>query len=167
MHDRHAALDGGEVGDGAQVHALLRAVGAQHRKAGLAAGVNVGMVAEDAQRLCGERARRDVHHGRQKFARDFVHVRDHQQQALRGGVGRGQGACREGAVHGAGSAALRLHFGDANGSAEQVFPARSGHLVRFVRHDGRRRDGIDGGHIGERIRGVCGRRVAVHGLHFS
>ena len=54
VQEGDAALNGGQMRYGAQVHNLLRAVGAEHGIAGLAAGVNVGVVAEDAQGVGGE-----------------------------------------------------------------------------------------------------------------
>ena len=46
----------------------------------------------------------------QLLAGDLVHVGDHQQQALGGGVGGGQGAGGQRAVHRAGGAGLGLHL---------------------------------------------------------
>ncbi len=54
VQEGNAALNGGQMGHGAQVHDLLRVGGAQHGKAGLAAGHNVGVVAEDGQRVGGQ-----------------------------------------------------------------------------------------------------------------
>ena len=51
VEERHAALDSSKVRYSAQVHNLLGAVGAEHRIAGLAAGIHVGVIAEDAQRM--------------------------------------------------------------------------------------------------------------------
>ena len=82
MHERHARLERGAVRDGGHVVRLLHARGAQHRDAGLAHGHDVLVVTEDAEALCGQGARGDVEHRRRELARDAVHVRDHQQQAL-------------------------------------------------------------------------------------
>ena len=51
-----AALDGREVGDGGQVHDLLHAAGAQHGKAGLPAGVDIAVIAEDGKGVGSQRA---------------------------------------------------------------------------------------------------------------
>ena len=48
-----AALDGGQMGHGGQVHDLLHITLGQHGKAGLTAGHDVGVVAEDVQRMAG------------------------------------------------------------------------------------------------------------------
>ena len=87
-----AALDGCQVGHGAQVHDLLGVGLAQHGKAGLAAGHDVGMVAEDVQRVGGHGTGGHVKHGGHQLTGQLVHVGNHQQQALGGGVGGGQSA---------------------------------------------------------------------------
>ena len=104
------ALDGGQMGHGSQIHDLLRVVLAEHGEAGLTAGHDVGMIAEDVQRVGGDGTGGHVEHAGQQLAGDLVHVRDHQQQALRRRVGGGQSAGAEGAVDGTGSAGLRLHL---------------------------------------------------------
>ena len=56
MQEGDAALDGREVGDGGQVHDLLHAAGAQHGKAGLPAGVDIAVIAEDGKGVGSQRA---------------------------------------------------------------------------------------------------------------
>ena len=80
------------MGHCAQVHDLLGVGLGQHGKAGLAAGHNVGMVAEDVQALGGHGPSGDVEHRGQQLGGDLIHVGDHQQQTLGGGIGGGQGA---------------------------------------------------------------------------
>ena len=167
VEERHPALNGGQMGHSAQVHDLLGGVGAQHGVAGLAAGVHVGVVAEDVQGVGGHGTGGHVDHAGQQLAGHLVHVGDHEQQALGGGVGGGQRASGQGAVDSAGSAGLGLHLGDPDLSAEQVLTACGGILVGLVRHHGRGRDGVDGGHVGKRIRDMRRGGVAIHGFHFS
>ena len=93
---------------------------ASMRKAGLPAGHDVGVVAEDRQRVGGQRARRDVDDERRQLAGDLVHVGDHQQQALRGREGRGQRAGLQRAVDGAGGAAFGLHLDHLRDRAPDV-----------------------------------------------
>ena len=57
------------VRDGRHVVRFLHRVRAEHREAGLAAGHDVGVVAEDRQRVRRQRARRDVHRERRQLAR--------------------------------------------------------------------------------------------------
>ena len=93
---------------------------ASMREAGLPAGHHVGVVAEDRERVRGQRPRRDVHAERRQLAGDLVHVGDHQQQALRRGERRRQRAGLQRAVHRARRAALRLHLDD-RGTVPQRF----------------------------------------------
>ena len=53
VDERHLAGKGSQMGHRRQVHDLLDIALAQHGKAGLAAGHNVAVVAEDVQRLGG------------------------------------------------------------------------------------------------------------------
>ena len=78
---------------------------------------------------------------------DLVHVRDHQQEALRRREGRRQGAGLQRAVHGARSAALRLHFDDCRNRAPEVLLSLGGPLIRELAHVGGGRDRIDGDHL--------------------
>ncbi len=47
VQERHAALDGSQMCDGAQVHGLLWTVGGEHRHTRLAAGHNVALISEN------------------------------------------------------------------------------------------------------------------------
>ena len=107
---------------GGEVHDLLNVGLRQHGEAGLTAGVHVAVVAENAQRVGRDRTGGNVEHAGQKLAGDLVHVGDHQQQALRGGVGGGQRTGVERAVHGAGGAGFGLHLRNLDGGAEDVLP---------------------------------------------
>ena len=110
-------LDGRQVGNGSHVHALLHAGGSQLRPAGLAAGHDIGVVAENGQGMGGHGTGGDMHHAGQLRTGDPVHGRDHQQQTLRSGVGAGQGASLQRAVHRAGRTGLRLHLDQLHGLA--------------------------------------------------
>ena len=91
VHKRNAGAQRGSLGNGREVVGFLNGVGAQHGKAGLTAGHDVGVVTEDGQRMVSQRTGGNVHDERRKFAGDFVHVRNHQEQTLRSGKGGGQG----------------------------------------------------------------------------
>ena len=164
---RHAGLDRSEMRDGAKVHHFLRVGFGQHSKAGLAAGHYVGMVAENIQRVAGYRTCGNMEHARQQLARDLVHIRDHQQQALRSGVRSGERTGRERTVHNTRGARLGLHFDHLYGCAKDVFLTRGCPLVNAVCHGAGRGDRIDTRYLGKRIRHVSRRCVTVHGLHFS
>ena len=167
VDEGHPALDGGQMGHGGQVHDLLNAALGQHGKAGLAAGHHVGVVAEDVQGVGGHGTGGDVEHAGKQLARDLVHIGDHEQQALGGGVSSGQGAGGQRAVNGAGGAGLRLHLDDLDGIAEDVFQSGGGPLVNVVGHGAGRGDGVDTRHLGERIADMRRRGVAVHGFELS
>ena len=167
VDERDAALDGGEMRHGAEVHDLLHVGLCEHGKTGLAAGHNVAVVAEDVQRVAGDGARGHVEHCGQQFTGDLVHVRDHQEQALRGGVRGGEGTGVERAVHSTGRAGLCLHFLHLYGRAENVLSAGSRPLVNIVGHGAGRSDRVDSCDFGECIGYVGGRIVAVHGFEVS
>ena len=57
------------------------------------------MVSEYGESMCGEGTGRNMEDGRKHFAGDLVHVRNHEQEALRCCVGGGKHTCLEGAVH--------------------------------------------------------------------
>ena len=120
VKERNAALDGGEMCHGGEVLCFLHGTGGQHGKAGLAACHHVLMVAEDGKCVRSERAGGHVEDCGKHFARDLVHVRNHQQKTLGGGVGGGEGACLEGTVHCSRSAAFTLKLRDLYGLAPKV-----------------------------------------------
>ena len=167
VQERHFGFEGGQVRHEREVHDLLHRAGSEHRKAGLAAGHNVLMVAEDVQRMRGDRARRNVENRGQQFARDLIHVGDHEQKPLAGGVSGGQCAGGERAVHRARGAAFRLHFGKAQLLAEHVHSACGRPFVRNFRHGRRRGDRVDRRDFREGIGDVAGGCIAVdrHLLH--
>ena len=167
VDERDFAADGGQMGHGAQVHDLLHVALGQHGEAGLAAGHNVGVVAKDVQRVGGDRTGGDVEHGGQLLGRDFIHVGDHEQQALGGGVGAGESARAQGAVYRAGGAGLGLHLHHLDLGAEDVFQAVGGPLVNQVGHGAGRGDRVDRRNLGKRIGDMRRRVVAVHGFELS
>ena len=167
VQERHLCLQRGQVRDEREVHDLLNRAGSEHRKAGLAAGHYVLMVAEDVQRMSGDRARADVENGREQLAGDLVHVGDHEQEALARRVCRGERTGRQRAVHGTGGAALTLHLREAQLLAEHVDAPGRRPFVRNLCHRRGGGDGIDGRDFREGIRDVAGGGIAVdrHLLH--
>ena len=51
-------------------------------------------------------------------ARDFIHIGNHQQQALGSRKGGGQRTCSQGTMHRTGCTAFGLHLGNTHGLAE-------------------------------------------------
>ena len=161
-----AALDGGEVGDTGQIHYLLYRTFGEHGEAGLTARHDVLVVAEDAEGVAGEGAGRDVENAWQQLAGNLVHIWNHQQQALRGSVGGGEGTGLERAVNSTGGAALALHFLHEDCLAEHVLAACGRPFIDILRHRRRRGDGIDGCYFRKHIAHMrCG-LVAVAGEEF-
>ena len=167
VQERNAALDGSKVSNRREVHNFLRVGLSQHSKTGLTTCHDVGMVAEDVQCVGSNTACRYVEYTRQQLACDFVHVRNHQEQALRSGVGGGQCAGSQRTVHRTGCTSLGLHLDNLNGGAEDVLAAGSCPLVNIVGHRAGRRDRVDTRYFGKRIGYVSRSGVTVHGFHFS
>ena len=120
VEEGHARFEGGGLGDERHVHDFLDGVGGEHGEAGGARGHDVAVVAEDGERVRGERAGGDVEDRGGEFAGDLVHVRDHQQQALRCREGGGERPRLQGAVQRAGGAAFALHLDDRGHGAPDV-----------------------------------------------
>ena len=161
------AGDGGQMGHGGQVHDLLHVALGQHGEAGLTAGHDVGVVAEDVQGVGGNGTGGDVEHGGQLLGRDLVHIGDHEQQALGGGVGAGESACAQGAVDRTGGTGLGLHLDHLYLGSEDVLQTVGGPLVNQVGHGAGRGDRVDRRNFAERIGYMRGGVVAVHGLELS
>ena len=140
----------------------------QSRAKPVAAGRHdVLVVAEDGEGVGGKRPGGDVEDAGQQFAGDLVHVGEHQEEPLRGGEGRGQGAGDQRAVHRAGRARLRLQLPDLQDLAEDVFAPLGRPLVGDLPHGGGRGDRVDRGGLAHGVRHVGRSRVAVHRFHFS
>ena len=161
VHEGIPAADGGQMSHGGQIHCLLRAGGHQHGIAGHTAGHEVRMVAEDRVMVGGHHAGRNVHDAGQELAAHGVHGGDHQHQALGGGEAGGQSTGLQCAVTCAAGAGLGLHLHQADGLAEDVLFSVGGPFVGFLRHGGRRGDGIDARYLGKGIGNIGGGFVAV------
>ena len=148
--------------DQRQIVRFLHRGRGQHREADHARAHHVRVIAEDRQRLRGDRPRRHVKDARRQLAGDLVHVGQHQQESLRRRERRGQRAALQRAVHRAGRAALRLHLLDDRHLAPDVLDALGGPRVGQLRHRRRGRDRKDGADLVDAIRDVGGGRVAVH-----
>ena len=139
--------------------------GREQREAGTAHGHHVLVIAEDREGMRGERARGHVEDRCGQLACDLVHVRDHQQQALRRCESRRQRTGLQRAVDGTGGAALTLHLDDRRHITPDVRPALAGPLVRQFRHGGRGRDRIDRAHLVQAVGDAGAGFVAVQCGH--
>ncbi len=167
VEERDAALNGGQMRHGAEVHDFLDVAFGQHGEAGLTAGHNVAVITEDVQGVAGDGTGGNVEHARQQLAGDLVHIGDHQQQALGCGVGGGQSTGVQGSMNGAGRTGLRLHLLHLDGRAEDVLAALGRPLVNIVGHRAGRGDGIDSGNFGKGVGYVGSGGIAVHGFEVS
>ena len=163
VDEGNARAQSGRLRDQRAVVSLLDRSRGQRGKARAAHRDHVGMVAEDGQRLRRHGARGDVEYRRGQLAGDLEHVRQHQQQALRGREGRRQRAGLQSTVHGAGRPALALHFLHHRNVSPQVLDTGAGPFVSQLRHGRGGRDGEDGADLVDPVGDVGHRRVAVHG----
>ena len=163
VHEGHSALQRRCLGDDGEVVGLLDRPRRQECEASLPHRHDVGVVAEDRERLGCNGSRRHLEDRRGQLTGDLVHVGDHQEQALRCGERRPQGTALEGAVHRAGRATLALHLDDRGHRPPDVRPAVGGPLVGQLRHRRRRRDRVDGAELVEPERDVGRGLVPVDG----
>ncbi len=161
MQEWYARVERRRVRDGREVVRLLHARSAEHREASGPAGHDVGMVAENGQRVGGDGARRDVHREGGQLSRDLEHVGDHQEQALRRREGRRQRAGLQRAVHRSRGTRLRLHLDDVRDVAPEVASALIRPFVGELAHRRRGRDRINRDHFAHAVRDRRGRFVAV------
>ena len=164
VDERNAALDRSEMCNSSQVHDLLRVGLCEHCETGLTAGINVGVVTEDVQCVGSDAASGYVEYAGQQLTGNLVHIRDHQEKALRSGVGGGQCTGIQGAVNRTRSTCLRLHLLNLNGCTKDVLDTLCGPLVNVVCHRAGRRDRIDTGDFREGVGHICSSIVAVHRL---
>ena len=155
------------MSNGSKVHDLLHIALTEHGKAGLAAGHDIRMIAEDAQRMACDGTGGDMEHGGKKLACHLVHVGYHKEQTLGSGVGGGKSACVEAAVDSACRTGLCLHLLHLNGAAEDVLLTLCRPLVNEICHGAGRGDGVNGSHFGERICYVRRSGIAIHRLFCS
>ena len=162
VHEGHARLDGGEVRHAREVHDFLDRAGGDHAPAGLAAVIDVRVVAEDGQGMGAHGPGGHVQHGGVPLARNAVHGGDHEHEALGGRVARGERAGLRRAVDGRDGAGLRLHLHQPDGLTEDVGPPVGGPHVGLARHGRGRGYGIDGGHFREGVGDIRRGLIAVH-----
>ncbi len=167
MQEGNSRLERGRVRNQSQVHGFLHGIRAQHRPAGGATEHDVAVIAKDGERVRGQGTGGHVKSRRRQLAGNFVHVRDHQEKALRC---RERGRQRPGlqsSVHRAGRAAFALHLRHMGDGAPDIGHILRGPLIRPLAHRGRRSDGIDGDDLVQAIGNVRHRLIGVHGLEFA
>ena len=125
-----ARIEGGHVGDERVVHALLHVIAGQHSPTGLAHAHDVAVVAEDGQSVSGQSSRGNMEDRGGQLTGDLVHIRNHEQETLRGREGARQRAGLQGSVHSAAGAAFGLHFHDAGHRAPDILCAARAPSIR-------------------------------------
>ena len=166
VQEREAGLDGGQVRYGGQVLGFLNGTGSQHAETGLAAGHDILVVTEDGKGVAGQGAGAHVEHGGQHFAGNLVHVRNHEQQALRCRERGSEGTSLEGTMNGTGSTGFALHFRHFYGLSPQVLFAVGSPLVDVFCHRGGGGDRVNGGMLAEQVSDVTGGIVTITGDEF-
>ena len=165
MHRRDSAFQSGSVGDERQVLAFLYGRRAQHGKARLAAGHHVGMVAKNRKALRGKRAGCYMENRRGEFTRNLVHIRNHQEKALRCRKGGRQSSRLKCSVHRSCGTAFGLHFKHAGNLAPDILFTCRTPVVRMLGHRARRGNRIDSGDFAYLKSYVGGGFVTVNGNH--
>ena len=122
VHERDPGGKRGRLRDQGQVVSLLHRGRPEQREPRLPHRHHVRMVSEDRQSLGCNRSSRHIDDSRGQFTGDLVHVRNHQQQALRRGEGRRQRAALQGAVQSARRSTLALHFNHRRDRSPHVGP---------------------------------------------
>ena len=161
VQERHARSQGGGLRDQRQVVGLLHGCRCEQGEPRLAGRHHVRVVAEDRQALRRERPGGDVQHRRRQLAGDLVHVRDHQQQALRRGERRGERATLKRAVQRAGGSALALHLDHRGHAAPDVGATLARPLVGQLGHRRGRRDREDAADLVQAVGDADSRLVSV------
>lgn len=165
VKERNFCLQSGEVRNERKVRNFLHGCACKHCETGLAACHNVAVIAENGKRVSGQSSGRNVEYARQKFACDFVHVRDHQQQALACGESGGQSACGKGPVNCACGASFGLKLGQTKFLSEQVLCACRCKFIGVFCHRRGRGDWINCCNFAESICYVGRSIVAVNGFY--
>ena len=83
------------MGDEREILRFLHGVRGEHREARLTARHNIAVVTKNAKSLTSEGARRNMEHRRGQLARNFIHIRNHQEKSLRSREGRRERTGRE------------------------------------------------------------------------
>ena len=166
VQERNTALDSTQMCHACQVHNLLYAALSQQSKAGLTCSHNVLVVTKDRQRACCQRTCRNVEYSRQQLASHFIHIRNHQEQALRCGISSSQRTCLQRAVNCAGGTSLRLHFHQLYCLSKDILFTLGSPFVNNLSHRRRRGNRINCGYISESVRDIRSSCVAVHSFHF-
>ena len=163
MQERDARFQAGRRGDQRHVHHFLDRVRRQHAETRGPRRHHVAVVPENRQRMRRQRPRRDVKHRRGQFPGDLVHVRNHQQQALRCRERGRERTALQSPVAGARRAPLALHLDHRRHGAPNVGLAFGSPLIRPLAHVRGRCNRINSDDFVDLMGYVSGCLVAVNG----
>ena len=165
VQDWNPRLQSRGLTDAGKVMGHLDRTGRQHRETGLAGSHDIGVVAEDRQRVGRDGTGGNMHTEARQLAGDLVHVRDFQKQALRRREGRRQRTALQSTVDGASGTGFGLHFDHAGDRSPNVFPTVGRPRIRVLAHIRRRRDRINGDYLICTVGNRSGGFVAIHRNH--
>ncbi len=152
VHHRYRSLYCREMSHCGKIHSLLHRSRGKKSETCRAARHDILMIAEDRERMCGERACAYMKHYRKQLAGDLEHVGNHQQQPLRCSECRGKRSCRSCPMRGASRTQLALHLLHLQRCTPHIEPAFHRPLVGSLAHRSDRGYGIYGGNL---TKGVC------------
>ena len=165
INERNAAFNSDKMRYGRKIHNFLNACFRQHCAACLPRSHNILMIAKNIQGVRSQSTGADMEHARKQFAGHLVKIRNHQQEALRCRVRRGEGSCLQRTMYSSCSTCFRFHLDHANLLAEEVFLSMCRHLIHMLSHRRRRRNRINSRDIRKSIGDIGGSGIAVHGFH--
>ena len=166
VQEGNSTFDCGKMSNSGKVHNFLNTAFSKKCEASLASSHNVLVVTKDGQGASCQSTCRNVENCGQQFASHFIHVRNHQKQALGCGVSSSQRTGLQGTVNSTCSTCFGLHFQKFYGLTEDVFLTLGRPFVYNFRHGRRRSNGINCSNISKCVRDIRSSSVAVHSFHF-
>ena len=166
IDERNARFNCREVCHTCKVHHFLNGTFGQHCEASLTDRHHVLMVTEDRKRMRSNCSSRHMENRRKKLTGDFIHVRDHQEEALRSGISCSESSGLERSVNSACGTAFGLHFLHENCFTKNVLSTCCRPFVDIFSHCRRRGDGVNGSHFREHIAHVSGSLITITSQEF-
>jgi hypothetical protein len=134
VDERNAGCEGCHLRDRRKIVRLLDRRRSEQSESGRTDRHDILMVPEYRKSVGCQRPRSDVKYGGRQLARNAVHVRDHQEKALRCRERRSECATLESTMNGARRTAFALHLDDLRHLAPDVGPSFARPLIRQLRH---------------------------------
>lgn len=164
VEERNARFERRHLGDHRHVLGFLNARRRKHGESGRAGVHDVAVIAKDRKSMACQATRGDVENRRREFASDFEHVRNLEQETLRRGERRRQGAALKRAVNGTCGTRFALHFDDAGNFVPNVFLRLRRPIVGELCHRRGRRNRVNTNDFVRHKRGVCRCFVTINCL---